>query len=64
MSDIVFPAEWEPQSGVQLTWPHENTDWVSDMNAVVDCFVSIAKEIIKRELLIVVTPDADTVRKQ
>ena len=25
--DILFPAEWVPQSAVQLTWPHEDTDW-------------------------------------
>ena len=24
----VMPAEWFPQSAVQLTWPHENTDWL------------------------------------
>ena len=22
-----LPAEWYEQSGVQLTWPHEDTDW-------------------------------------
>ena len=22
-----MPAEWEPQSVVQLTWPHAHTDW-------------------------------------
>ena len=24
---VRLPAEWEPQSGVQLTWPHAGTDW-------------------------------------
>ena len=24
---VVLPAEWEPQSGIQLTWPHSGTDW-------------------------------------
>jgi len=23
----VLPAEWAPQSAVQLTWPHADTDW-------------------------------------
>ena len=22
-----LPAEWQPQSGIQLTWPHQETDW-------------------------------------
>ena len=22
-----LPAEWYEQSGIQLTWPHRNTDW-------------------------------------
>lgn len=22
-----LPAEWEPQDAIQLTWPHEDTDW-------------------------------------
>lgn len=24
---IILPAEWVKQSAVQLTWPHEETDW-------------------------------------
>ena len=27
MAGIVLPAEWFPQSGVQVTWPHDGTDW-------------------------------------
>ena len=22
-----MPAEWDEQSGIQLTWPHAGTDW-------------------------------------
>ena len=40
--DILFPAEWVPQSAVQLTWPHEDTDWAPILEEVVPCFVSIA----------------------
>jgi agmatine/peptidylarginine deiminase len=27
-SDIVFPAEWEEQDAIVLTWPNSGTDWV------------------------------------
>lgn len=61
---IVLPAEWESQSGVQLTWPHENTDWAYMLDEVTECFVSIAKEIVKHEKLLIVCPDSNKVREQ
>ncbi|GHU89748.1 hypothetical protein FACS1894155_07210 [Bacteroidia bacterium] len=54
---IEFPAEWAPQSGVQLTWPHPGTDWKESLEEVTSCYVSIAKEIIKREKLLIVCRD-------
>jgi agmatine deiminase len=59
-----LPAEWEPQSAVQLTWPHEDSDWVDDMDIVVPCFVAIAREIMKRQKLLVVCKNSEAVRKQ
>ena len=57
-----FPAEWHPQSGVQLTWPHAATDWAPLLREVDDCFVSIALEILVRdELLLIVTPEPDRI---
>jgi len=64
MSKIVFPAEWHPQSAVQLTWPHRGTDWASMLNEVVPCFVEIAKEIIKHEKLLIVCANENEVRRQ
>lgn len=43
-----LPAEWYPQSGVQLTWPHAGTDWAYMLDEVQECFVNIANEIAKR----------------
>lgn len=59
-----FPAEWYPQSGVQLTWPHAGTDWAYMLEEVQACFVNIAREIAARELLLIVTPEPDEVKKQ
>lgn len=59
-----LPAEWALQSGVQLTWPHAKTDWNYMLAEVCSCFAAIAREIAERELLLIVTPEPDEVRKQ
>ena len=61
---IILPAEWYPQSAVQLTWPHEGTDWAPILEEVIPCFVSIAKEVIKHEKLLIVCLDEQVVRNQ
>lgn len=63
-SSIRLPAEWEPQSFVQLTWPHAGTDWADMLDEVSECFVGIAREIVKRERLLIVCADENTVREQ
>ncbi len=61
--EIILPAEWVLQSAVQLTWPHEETDWAPVLNEANACFVQIAAEIIKREQLIIVCKDQERVKK-
>lgn len=56
-AELYFPAEWHKQSFVQLTWPHVNSDWAYLLEEVEACFIEIAKEISKRERLLVVTPE-------
>lgn len=58
---MFFPAEWHPQSGVQLTWPHAQTDWAPILQEVEACYVQMAREIALRERLIIVTPHPDHV---
>src|SRR5690554_8202031 len=58
MTGLFFPAEWFPQSGVQVTWPHEKTDWCNTLEEVTQCYVDFSKEILKREKLLVVCADA------
>ena len=62
MPNLFFPPEWFPQSAVQLTWPHEGTDWSDMLDEVLPCFVNIAREVLKREKLLIVCPDAAQVR--
>ena len=59
-----LPAEWFAQSGVQLTWPHAGTDWAYMLPEVQLCFINIAREIAKRELLLIVTPEPEEVKQQ
>ena len=59
----ILPAEWAPQEFVQLTWPHAGTDWAHMLDEVNECFVNIAREIIKRENLLIVCADTDEVEK-
>jgi len=54
-----LPAEWEPQSGVQLTWPHAKTDWAPRLDAVEPVFAAIGAAIARHESLLVVCQDTD-----
>ena len=51
-----LPAEWEPQWGVQLTWPHAQTDWAPMLDEITATYHEIAREIAKREELLIVAP--------
>ena len=57
-----MPAEWEPQSAVQLTWPNEETDWAPILPDIIRVYEEMAREISKREKLILVDhiPHNDT----
>ncbi len=50
----LLPAEWEPQSGVQLTWPDDQTDWSDILAEVIPVYQQVAKEIARREKLLIV----------
>jgi agmatine/peptidylarginine deiminase len=52
-----MPAEWEPQSGVQLTWPHAGTDWAPMLDDIILTYRQMALEISRRERLLVVAPE-------
>ena len=50
------PAEWEQQRAVQLTWPHKDTDWAPMLSEITAVYEQMAREISKREQLIIVAP--------
>lgn len=53
---MTLPAEWEPQSAVMLTWPHEETDWKPYLDDITKTYVEMAKAITKYEDLLIATP--------
>lgn len=50
-----LPAEWEPQSGVMLTWPHRSGDWAPRLAQVEPVFTHLALEISRREKVLIAT---------
>lgn len=54
-----LPAEWEPQSGAMLTWPHAGTDWADGLNRVYPVFAQLGAAIAARETLLSVCDCAE-----
>ena len=63
-NNLVLPAEWEPQWGVQLTWPHEDSDWKPYLKEITATYIEMARAITRFEMLLVVAPDVELVRRQ
>ena len=54
-----FPPEWYPQSGIMLTWPHQDTDWLPWLAEVDALYARITREIIPHERVLVVYRDEE-----
>lgn len=50
-----LPAEWEPQDFVQLTWPHEETDWKPIIGEITATYIDMALAIASREDVVIVS---------
>lgn len=61
MQNFRLPAEWEPQRFVQIAWPHAQTDWHPYLASAEECYCNMAREVSKREDLIIVTPEPEHV---
>lgn len=60
---LYMPAEWHRLQMVQLTWPHEGTDWNYMLGEVEKCYTELAKAISLRLQLLVVAPDVKKVKE-
>ena len=63
MNNYILPAEWYIQSCVQLTWPHEDTDWRDYLDDITETFVQIAKAVAHYEPLVIAAKYPERVRE-
>jgi agmatine deiminase len=52
-------AEWAPQSGVMVTWPHARSDWAANLDAVEQVYLQLAQAICPHELLLLICDDLE-----
>jgi agmatine deiminase len=52
-----LPAEWEPQSGIMLTWPHAHSDWAPILSSAEATYLQLAKTICRYEKVLIVCYD-------
>ncbi|MCK3685415.1 agmatine deiminase family protein [Maribellus sp. YY47] len=57
-----LPAEWEPQSFLQLTFPHANSDWNYLLNEASECFVNIIQSAARFQPVLVVCDSVERVK--
>lgn len=60
--NYILPAEWYPQSGIQLTWPHEDTDWKPYLQDITKTYIELTRIISKYEKVFIVTPHVEEVK--
>ena len=53
-----LPAEWEPQAGVLIAWPHADTDWADRLAEVETTYVALAAAVTRFEPLHIIVADA------
>lgn len=59
-----FPAEWEPQDGVLLAWPHAGTDWAPYLAEAEQVFDDLARRLSSFGRLVVAAADRAHVERR
>lgn len=54
MMGYYFPAEWQPQSGIMLTWPHSNSYWNPILTETQLLYATLIKEITTQEKVLLI----------
>lgn len=52
-----WPAEWAPQDGVLIAWPHAGTDWAGNLAEVEATYRQLLGAIARRQTVVVCVPD-------
>lgn len=53
-----MPAEWRPQEAIWLAWPHDESLWYGNYEAVLACFANLVRELARSERVRLLVPDA------
>ena len=61
--DYSLPAEWSPQCGIMLTWPHGGTDWKPYLRQITDTYLELSEIISRYEQLLIATPIVESTRR-
>jgi agmatine/peptidylarginine deiminase len=48
-----WPAEWAPQDGILIAWPHSGTDWSSNLAEVERTYARLLAAITRRQIAVV-----------
>jgi len=66
-SQLMLPAEWAPQDGVLLAWPHAQSDWLPFLPRIEQVYCELVSQITRFEdvVLLCQTPElANSVREK
>ncbi len=56
-SNLRLPAEWEPQAGILIAWPHADTDWAPRLADVETTLVALGVAIARFEPVVICVAD-------
>jgi agmatine deiminase len=59
-----LPAEWAPQSAIQFTFPHEDSDWAPVLDTVIPCFVKIIETVTHYQKALVICKNKEKTAAQ
>ncbi len=54
-----LPAEWESQSATLLAWPHDQSDWSSQLDDIRREYLSLIEAILPRQQVVLLVHPAD-----
>ena len=60
---VRMPAEWEADGPILIAWPHADTDWAPMIDEITECYVNLAKALLKSHPLIIIAPDTSDARE-
>jgi len=52
-----LPGEWENQSAVLITWPHNHSDWAESLSEIESFYIELSSAITQYEKMIIISYD-------